>query len=361
MELRKAFITLVAAAAALPVAGQAVRKYSNEFLSHGAGARGMAMGNAVVASTGGVYSTYYNPSGLLAMGQEVEVGYMHSEYFAGMAQYDYGAVSYRISETQAAALSFVRSGVDNIPNTLELFADGVLNYDRVTAFSVADMAFVGSFATAMPVEGLTLGANLKVVRRKLGSFAKSWGAGVDLGARYQLGPWTFAAAFRDATGTYNAWRFNTASLADVFALTGNELPENSLEITTPRLVAAAAYGHTFMGKIDLVAEANLDITTDRKRNTLIRSNFVSVDPSLGVEVSYSKIVYARFGARNLQREPKIDDAHRQRFTVMPCIGAGVRVNRLAVDYAYCDLGDVSGALYSHVVSAKYYFNARGKS
>ena len=40
------------------------RKYSNEFLNIGAGARGLAMGGAQVASTQDGTSGYWNPAGL---------------------------------------------------------------------------------------------------------------------------------------------------------------------------------------------------------------------------------------------------------------------------------------------------------
>ncbi len=50
---------------AVGVKGQLVRKYSNEFLSVGVGARGLAMSNAQAATTSDVYSNYYNPPGWL--------------------------------------------------------------------------------------------------------------------------------------------------------------------------------------------------------------------------------------------------------------------------------------------------------
>ena len=40
------------------------RKYSNEFLNIGVGARALGMGNANVTSVNGVYSGYWNPAGL---------------------------------------------------------------------------------------------------------------------------------------------------------------------------------------------------------------------------------------------------------------------------------------------------------
>ena len=330
---------------------QSVRKYSNEFLAIGVSARGVGMGNSVVASTSDVFSTYYNPTGLLSIEKDIQLGYMHSEHFAGIAKFDYGAVSYRISPNQAAALSFIRFGVDNIPNTLNLYADGVLNYDRVTMFSVADMAFFGSYAQTLPIENLQVGGNVKIIHRIAGSFAKAWGFGFDIAARYYQNHWTFAAIARDVTGTFNAWSFNTGELREVVIITGNEIPENSLEITSPRLIGAVAYNRTIFEKLNLLGEVNIDITTDKKRNTLIKSNFISIDPQMGIEIGYDKTVYARLGVHNFQKETS--ESGSKHFTVLPSIGIGLVINNLGVDYAYSDLGNVSGALYSHMVSLHY--------
>ena len=48
--------------AATAVKAQAVRKYSNEFLNIGVGARGLGMGNSQVATVEDVYANYYNES-----------------------------------------------------------------------------------------------------------------------------------------------------------------------------------------------------------------------------------------------------------------------------------------------------------
>jgi hypothetical protein len=49
-------------------------KYSNEFLSIGIGARGLAMSGAQVASVGDVTSAYWNPAGLASVTKKFEVG-----------------------------------------------------------------------------------------------------------------------------------------------------------------------------------------------------------------------------------------------------------------------------------------------
>ena len=68
-------------------------KFSNEFLAVGVGARGMGLGNALVASVNDVTGGYWNPASLTLAENKWQVSLMHSEYFAGIAKYDYAAVS----------------------------------------------------------------------------------------------------------------------------------------------------------------------------------------------------------------------------------------------------------------------------
>ena len=83
-------------------------KYSNEFLNIGVGARSLGMSNAVIASTDDVHSGYWNPSGLSGLNSDLQIGLMHSEYFAGIAKYDFGAIAKRIDSSSAFAVSFVQ-------------------------------------------------------------------------------------------------------------------------------------------------------------------------------------------------------------------------------------------------------------
>ena len=122
---------------------QLVRTYSNDFLNIGVGARGLAMSNAQSALTSDIYSTYYNPAGLVYIPNTFQVGIMHSEYFAGIGKYDYGAVAIPIQQQKSViGFSFFRFGVDDIPNTLYLVQpDGSIDYTKITSFSSADYAF----------------------------------------------------------------------------------------------------------------------------------------------------------------------------------------------------------------------------
>ena len=58
------------------------RVYSNEFLNIGAGARGLAMGGAQVASAEDGNAGYWNPAGLVNVIDHPNISLMHADYFA---------------------------------------------------------------------------------------------------------------------------------------------------------------------------------------------------------------------------------------------------------------------------------------
>ena len=147
---------------------QDARKYSNEFLAIGVGARALGMSNAYVTTVDDVTSGYWNPAGLTQIKKDFQVGLMHAEYFAGIAKYDYGSFAAKIDSASAFGFSIVRFGVDDIPNTIDLVdQNGNVNYDNITSFAAVDNAFILSYARSLPVEGLTIGGSAKVIYRKV--------------------------------------------------------------------------------------------------------------------------------------------------------------------------------------------------
>ncbi|MCY7409020.1 MAG: PorV/PorQ family protein [Chitinophagales bacterium] len=331
-------------------------KYSNEFLNIGVGARGLGMSGAMVASTSDVTSAYWNPAGLALMDKKFDLGLMHSEYFAGIAKYDYAGVALPLQDkvkSRTLAFSLIRFGVDDIPNTLFLIEpDGSINYNNITSFSVADYAFLISYAQKLPIEGMRIGGNLKIVHRTAGDFAASWGMGIDAGLQYDKKKWKFGAVVKDITTTFNAWSYNfTAEEQAIFAQTNNLIPENSVELTAPQLIFGAGYEFSFSkNKISLLPEIDLDCTFDGQRNTLISGSFVSIDPKVGVEAGYKHIIYLRAGVGNFQHVTNIDSSRV--LTVQPNMGVGIKLNSVSIDYALTNLGDLSGSLYSHVFSLR---------
>ena len=95
-------------------------KYSNEFLSIGVGGRGLGMSNAQTATVNDASSACWNPAGLSLVNGSVQAMGMHSEYFAGIAKYEYIGLVAKVDATRALAFSFIRFAVDDIPDTTEL-------------------------------------------------------------------------------------------------------------------------------------------------------------------------------------------------------------------------------------------------
>jgi hypothetical protein len=102
-------------------------KYSNEFLTLGVGARGIGMAGAQVAVSNDVTSGYWNPAGLTGVVQ-YEGSLMHSDYFRGLANYNYGAAAFRLDSAGVLGVSFIRYAVDNIADTRYLIQNGQIDY-----------------------------------------------------------------------------------------------------------------------------------------------------------------------------------------------------------------------------------------
>ena len=336
------------------------RKYSNEFLNIGAGARGLAMGSAQVASVNDGTAGYWNPAGLVAIKDHPQLNLMHAEYFAGIGKYDYASVVFPTADNKRTiGITGLRFAVDDIMNTLFLVEpDGSINYNNIQSFSSADYAFLFSFAQKLKESekrNIHFGLNAKVIHRSVGKFAKAWGFGFDAGLQIIKDKWKFGIVGRDITTTFNAWSFNfTEQEKQVLYLTNNDIPVKSTEMTAPRLVVGASRDFKLNSKINLLAEANFDLTFDGKRNTLISADPVSVDPKIGLECNFNNVFYLRAGINNFQRALKDGDTLNQKkvWIYQPSAGAGFRISNVVIDYAFTNLANQDHPLFTHVFSLK---------
>ena len=334
------------------------RKYSNEFLNIGVGARGLAMGSAQVASVNDATAGYWNPAGLTGVKDNPSVAAMHAEYFSGIGKYDFAALAMPLAgNKRTLGITAIRFGVDQIANTLFLVEpDGTVNYDNVTDFSAADYAFILSLGQKLKESGnrnIHFGVNAKVIHRSVGSFAKAWGFGLDGGVQVFANKWKFGAAAKDITTTFNTWSFNfTDKEKEALYLTDNEIPVKSTELTAPRITAGVARDFKLGKKTTLLAEANLDFTFDGQRNTVLSSEAISVDPKIGLEANINDVFFVRAGIKNFQKT--LDDAdptnQKETWIYQPSAGAGFRLQNVRIDYALSNLANQSNALYTHVFS-----------
>ena len=333
------------------------RKYSNEFLNIGVGARGLAMGGAQVASVNDGTAGYWNPAGL-AFVKNSEVNAMHAEYFSGIGKYDYAAFATPLSGgKRTLGVTALRFGVDDIPNTLFLVEpDGTVNYNNIRTFSSADYAFIFSLAQKLKEsakKNVQFGLNAKIIHRSVGSFAKAWGFGIDGGIQMQVKKWKLGLAGRDITTTFNTWSFRFSEKEkEALYLTNNDIPVRSTELTSPRLIAGVARNFTLGKKAGLLAEINLDLTFDGERNTLLSSQAVSVDPRMGLEFNLNQVVFLRAGISNFQQALADKDTFNLKkvWIYQPGVGAGFNLSNIRIDYAFTNLANQSSALYTHIFS-----------
>jgi hypothetical protein len=333
-------------------------KYSNEFMNLGAGARSLGMGKVQVSLATDATAGYWNPAALTNLTAKYDGVLMHSELFSGVVKNDYAAFAMPLDDKSVIGATLLRTGVDNIADTRLLINqyDGSIDYSRITYFSVADYALLLSYARKLGPEGLSVGANAKLIYRNVGSYANAYGFGIDAGVQYNHKGWRLGLMARDITTTFNAWSVD----ADKFkasAAVGDQIPVNSTEITLPRLVLGAGYQFTLPAQFTALVAADLEATTDGERNTLVRSKTVSVDPRVGLEVGYHNLVFLRGGVGNYQKISNFD--RTEQWKGQYSLGAGVAFSGLRVDLALSRLAlDETSNVNSLIVSLGYGFGSR---
>ena len=107
-------------------------------------------------------------------------------------------------------------------------------------------------------------------------------------------------------------------------------------------------------KFHLLAEANLNMTFDGKRNTILSSNPISIDPKFGIEANISNVFFVRAGISNFQQALADGDTLNQKkvWIFQPSIGAGFKVGNVTIDYAFSNLANQGNPLYSHIFSVR---------
>lgn len=343
------------------VYGQTFRqgKYGGDFLSVGGGARPLGMGSAYVAISNDVTAGYWNPAGLARI-KKIEVAYMHSERFNGIVGYDYGAVALPVQESNGVlAFSFFRQGVDGIQNTLAAWnpnsGQSIPSPDtQFPQFSDNDYAFFISYSKPVNKE-LSWGTTVKVLHSIIGPFANAWGYSLDIGLKYRLKKYDFGANLTNIPTLFKFWQVNRKSLQKL-TLLGNALPKGQDEIVLPTL--KVGIGRTFFfyqNNIKLLTDIDADFHFDNRRTYYINVGRTSVEPHVGVEVSYKNRVALRAGLTNFTTD------RSSRIFVSPTIGAGLRIGMVHIDYGFASFSGVTKDLgFTNRISMRIFIDRKRK-
>ena len=328
---------------------QAFRNYSNEFLNIGVDAAALGMSKAVVATTNNVNAIYWNPAGLVGI-EDYQGSLMYASYFAGIANYNYAAFAMPIDKNSALGVSVIRFGVDDILNTTELIdSNGNIDFNRISLFSAADYAFNVAYARNLIFKDLKIGVNAKIVRRIIGDFATSWGFGFDAGLQFERNDWYFGLMIRDITTTYNTWAIDEDEFNKIQnAIPGQnqELPETT-EITKPKIQLGVAKNWKIGRFFNLQSEVDLNIRFEQT-NDIFSSSIASIDPAVGFQLDYDKLVYLRLGVGNFQDITEFDNS--KTLSTQPNFGLGFNYKGIQIDYALTNIGSIGNAQYSNIFS-----------
>jgi hypothetical protein len=284
------------------------RKYAGEFMDIGVGARAQALGGAYTAISGDITCSYYNPAGLNDL-DVTQLAFMHTQQMIASVNYDFLAAGYRQNENRSLAVSLIRLGIDNIPDSREaqILVNGDPNnwridYDKVKQFNAADYILTFSIAQQMR-QNWTLGANVKLIRRNLAEHSAN-GLGFDLGIQRKLySNLQVGANIRNVTSTLVAWD------------TGEkELVKPSLYLGGTYLLSIHKLNSSFQPVVDMIFRGE-----NRQETARANVGIISFDYAAGMEYSYQRTLFLRGGVDEIGRLT---------------LGVGIKIPHLNIDYAF---------------------------
>lgn len=162
----------------------AATRYSGEFLSLGAGARGMAMGGAQTAASEDVTAAFWNSAALTQM-KGIEVASHHrSEGQLGLGNdgYDWLALGGKAGPKVAWAISYLAHNISGVPLTRET-GNSSQPFEIISTSQSQDSALFLSAARNFGSKFST-GLSLKILKSKTVA-ARANGIGLDLGLLFR--------------------------------------------------------------------------------------------------------------------------------------------------------------------------------
>ncbi len=310
-------------------------KYAGAFMDDGGGARALALGGgAFTAVADDPSAAFWNPAGLSLIPTR-SVMLMHSERFGDLVDRDYASYAQPVEwsllgGTDAGfGVSMIRLGVEDIPFTehltdvLDTNGDGTVDDDELLGLFdrrdeiryVTDAEYALFLSYSERKGDWLVGGSLKFLHQSVGKYS-SYGLGMDVGLLRQ-GFWRgldFGLKLQDVTTTFVSWNTDDGTTESILPAV---VPALAYRVALPEWNASVLLTTSFETRFENRGDADQ-----------YSAGGMSTNVHSGVEVGFSEQVFLRGGFDSGWGVNEMT------------AGAGFRMSRLVVDYAYA--GDTLG-------------------
>lgn len=290
--------------------GQRAGISTAQFLKIGVGGRAAALGESFVAISDDASALYWNPAGL-AQFSENQVIFSHNIWLVDINHDFLGAV-YHLDADNSFGVSLTSLSMDKMPVTTEFAPFGNGEF-----FTFSDIALSVSYARRM-TEQFSFGGTVKYIEETLDKL-KMRGVMMDIGTYYRTG--LGSTRFAVAVSNFGA---ELAPDGEV-VLIGNRKQSEWQSFAPPT-----------MFRIGFALEPYQD--DQHKLTTSIQLNHPndnSENVSLGVEYSWSKMLYLRGGYKI-----NVDE---QDYSFGAGINVPISIAQFSFDYAYANFERLGSA------------------
>lgn len=306
-------------------------KYSGDAFSLGAGARGLAMGGAVIAGPFDGAAAYWNPAGMNYLTQR-HIAAMHAETFGSLLNHDYVAyIDARPSDSsgiKAFGFYFYYLGGGGIKIT------SLNQFNRpyvVREESHADILLAGSVSGRIKNK-IDFGLTAKIIYRDIGT-ESGQGLTLDAGALYQVNPMIrLGLMVTDVTSGFIRYGGGSTIETDSTSFETESSTESIYPTVKPAFMLEKSH-KDWIGRFAASGDVKFEGLKSAAQYWI---DGVSLDSHFGIEIGYKNLVFGRAGS------------DIGRFTA----GGGVDVKNITVDFAYLN-DDAFDATFR--VSAGYRF------
>jgi len=285
------------------------------------GTRGIAMGEANVATTSGIEALFWNPAGVAKTTNSSDLMFSHMSYIADIGV-EYGAVTANFEGFGAISFSLKSLSIGDIPVTTTTNPDGT-----GSTFS-PQMIIAGLSYSKQLIEQISVGVTVNYISETLGDVSAT-GVAFNVGAIYDdladINGLSFGLVMKNIGPQM---KFDGPGL-DIIGTGGNlQRPPTNLKIDAAQFELPSSFELGFGYRPTLDENNSLMFSGSFQNN-----NFSDDEWKLGAEYGYNNIFFVRGG---YQFSPDAVD-YLYGFTAGVGLHYKIENFTIQVDYAYRDV------------------------